>query len=155
MYHAANGTMNAPFDEQRSTPHPGRAYDRSADSSERTYALFTHLVGFVSISSGGIPFLGLIGTIIMWRIKAAESPFLDDHGREATNFQLSLIFYTLLGVIFTIVTVGLGALLAIPGMIALVVLSIIGQVRGAMAANRGEYYRYPCCVRFIKASDDL
>jgi len=27
----------------------------------------------------------------MWRIKHKESPFLDDHGREAVNFQLSLL----------------------------------------------------------------
>ncbi len=145
--------MNTPFDPHHRPPI-GRAYDQYADANERTYALFTHLVGLVSLSSGGLPLLGLIGTIIMWRIKAAESPFLDDHGREATNFQLSLILYTLLGVAFMIVTLGIGALLAVPGMIAMVVLSIFGQVRGAMAAHRGEYYRYPCCVRFIKAPDE-
>lgn len=155
MYSAATRAMNSPFDQQPPQTHPGRAYDHSADSSERTYALFTHLVGLVSLSNGGIPLLGLIGTIIMWRIKAEQSPFLDDHGREATNFQLSLILYTVLGIAFMIVTFGIGALLAVPGMIAMIALSIVGQVRGAMAAHRGEYYRYPCCVRFIKAPDDL
>ena len=153
MYSAAIPTMNTPFDESRARTSVGRAYDEGASSSERTYALFTHLVGLVSLSSGGVPLLGLIGTIIMWRIKAAESPFLDDHGREATNFQLSLILYTILGVVFTVVTLGFGALLSVPGMIVMIVLAIIGQVRGAMAANRGEFYRYPCCVRFIKDPD--
>lgn len=155
MYSAAPRTMNGPFDQPQSRTTATRAIDEGASSSERTYALFTHLVGLVSLSNGGVPLLGLIGTIIMWRIKASESPFLDDHGREATNFQLSLILYTILGVVFTIVTVGFGALLAVPGMIAMIVLAIIGQVRGAMAAHRGEFYRYPCCVRFIKAPDDF
>lgn len=127
--------------------HLNRVRDEHADASERTYALFNHLVGFASIGSGGIPFLGLIGAIIMWRIKAKESPFLEDHGREAVNFQLSLLAYTIIGIPLSIVTFGI---LAIPWYLAVLALSLVGQIRGAMAANRGEFYRYPACFRFFR-----
>ncbi len=131
----------------------GRFRDASADSGERTYALFNHLVGMVSIASGGVPLGGLIATIIMWRIKAKESPFLNDHGREAVNFQLSQLVYSIGGsialAIMTAATLGLASPLFAVGWLFLCVLNIVGCVRGAMAANRGEYYRYPMCIRFI------
>ncbi len=144
MYAAAGTpTMGHEFD------HLNRVQDERADSGERTYALFNHLVGFASIGSGGIPLLGLIGAVLMWRIKAKESPFLEDHGREAVNFQFSLLAYTAMGIAFGIVTLGLGAVLWPVGAVALVALALIGQIRGAMAAHRGEYYRYPACFRFF------
>lgn len=138
-----------------------RAYeplrDDDATQVERTYAVFNHLVGLTSLLSGGVPAVGLIGSIIMWRIKCKESPYLDDHGREAVNFQLSLVAYVLMsipvGIAFSIITLGIGAVLVAPaavlGALALIALNLIGTIRGAIAANRGEYYRYPMCIRFI------
>ena len=55
--------------------------------------------------------------------------------------------------IFTAVTLGIGAILVVPLSIiapfALMALNAVGCIRGAMAAHRGEYYRYPMCIRFI------
>lgn len=138
-----------------------RAYeplrDENATPSERTYAVFNHLAGLTSLISGGVPGISLIAVLIMWRIKCKESEFLDDHGREAVNFQLSLIAYILMGMlaaaIFVIITLTIGTVLVVPaaalGALALIALNLIGTIRGAMAANRGEYYRYPMCIRFI------
>ncbi len=124
----------------------GRVIDADADSQERLYSTFNHLVGFANLGSGGIPILGLICAAVMWMIRGKDSPFLDDHGREATNFQISLIIW---GLIFTIAipfTLGLSVL----GYLVVLVMMFVGQIRGAMAAHRGEYYRYPCCFRFLK-----
>lgn len=148
MYASAGySSMASDFD------HLTHTRDEHADSGERTYALFNHLIGLISVGSAGIPLAGLIGAIIMWRIKAKESPFLDDHGREAVNFQLSLLLYLVAGValgsLFALITLGIGAIILPVGALALVALALIGQIRGAMAAHRGEYYRYPMCVRFI------
>jgi len=127
-------------------PVNGRYVDDQAAPDERTYATFQHLVGLLSLLDATV--LGLIGAIVMWRIKARQSPFLDDHGREAVNFQLSLLLYLIVGsVIFGIITLGFGAMLWI-GVIWIV--RLIGGVLGAMAASRGEYFRYPVCIRFLK-----
>ena len=130
--------------------------DEQASEAERTYCTFQHLIGLLSLATG-MGFLGLIGAIIMWRIKANESPFYDDHGREAVNFQISLLVYLFGGGLvlglFTLVTLGIGAVIAVPlmivGTIFLVVIRLVGCIRGAVAANRGEYYRYPMCLRFL------
>lgn len=126
-------------------PATGRYFDADALESERTYGLFTHLVGLLSLAD--MTLLGLIGAIVVWRIKASESPFLDDHGRESVNFQLSLLLYAVVGTVaIAIVTFGLGL---IPWIAFLFILRIYGCVKGAMAANRGEFYRYPMCIRFL------
>ena len=122
----------------------------------RTYTTVGHLLGLVS-ALDAMGFLGLIGSIIMWRIKAKESPFHDDHGREAVNFQISLLLYMIGGAIilglFTAITLGVGIILtgpaAVLGIVFLIGIRLVGCIRGAIAANRGEYYRYPMCLRFL------
>lgn len=138
-----------------------RYVDPTVDNGTRTYGIFQHLVALLSAMDGGIGFLGLIGSVIMWRIKAGESVFLDDHGREAVNFQISLVVYAVggvaAGVAFSIVTFGIGALvftLTPVFAVGLIALRLVGCIRGAMAASRGEYYRYPMCIRFIKGPAD-
>ncbi len=136
---------------------PGQTLrDEQATEAERTYTTFQHLVGLTSMIDG-MGFLGLIGSIIMWRIKADESPFYDDHGRETVNFQISLLIYLfggglILG-LFTLITFGLGAIIAVPlmilGTLFLIVIRLVGCIRGSIAANKGEYYRYPMCMRFL------
>lgn len=149
--HAA--TMTPPMTK------PSRYVDEDAGSDERTYGMFNHLVGVVSVlSDGGIGFVSPIASVVMWRIKHKQSPFLDDHGREAVNFQLTLLLYffagTALLTVLTVLTLGVGALLIPLGWAGLVALRLVGCIRGAMAAHRGEYYRYPMSIRFIGEPDE-
>jgi len=123
-----------------------RFVDEAAPGEERTYSLYLHLVGLLSLASLPVPVAGLVGTLIMWRIKHDASPYLDDHGREAVNFQISVLLYGVVLTVLIIPTLGLAAF----GHLAVVVLSLVGCIRGAMAANRGEFYRYPMTVRFLK-----
>lgn len=145
--------MNLAGDIMADSHDESKVVDSAANSGERTYALFNHLVGLVSVASGGLPLGGLLGTLIMWRIRHKDSPFLDDHGRESVNFQLSLLTYAVGGAIalgiLTAITFGVGGLLFLPGVIALFVLNLYGCVKGAIAANRGEFYRYPMNIRYI------
>jgi uncharacterized Tic20 family protein len=135
----------------------GPFVDSDATHSERTHALWTHLAGLLSVATASFPVVGLIVTIILWRSRATDSPFLDDHGREAVNFQISIAAYWVGGMVLAtfvaIVTLGIAApLIAVGGMIAPIALTIltgVGCVRGAIAANKGEYYRYPMCFRFL------
>ena len=120
----------------------GRAYDPDVTDDERTYALLMHLslLGHVILS-----ILAIVAPIIMWSIKKEQSPFLDDHGREAINFQISLIIHSVLLLAIGIITCGVGFFLYIP----LYVLAVIGMIQAAQAANRGEFFRYPMTFRFV------
>lgn len=118
--------------------------DEGIPSEARTYATFNHVVPLLAHLGG--PFLvPLIAAIVMWQIKKSESPFLDDHGREASNFQLSLLIYAGVIIGVAVLTCGIGALLTLP----LLILNIIGCVLAARAAHEGSYYRYPMSIRFF------
>ncbi len=123
----------------------GRLVDLSATSAQRNYAVFMHLTLLLAYVFWGI---SLIAPIIMWQVKRTESNFIDDHGRETVNFHLTLLLYALVGVAFFLT--GIGACIAIPLWFFAAVLGIVGMILAATAAGRGEYYRYPACIRFVR-----
>jgi len=137
--------------EQQQAPPPqppvnerGRAYDPDATDDERTFAMFMHLTLLLNLTGVGAP-ISLIAVIIMWVTKKDESPFLDDHGREAINFQISLFIWALILGFAGVLTCGIGWFLAL----GIPVLGAVGMILAAVAANHGEFYRYPMTFRFI------
>ena len=78
--------------------------------------------------------------LVLWLVRKDDSPYLDDHGRETVNAVISFILYHV------------AAVITLVGIVLLPVLYVIGVVsviRGAVAAGRGEYFRYPLTIRFI------
>jgi uncharacterized protein len=69
----------------------------SITKNEKNYASLTHLSAF---SKFLIPLGNYILPIILWSTKKRESSFVDFHGKQILNFQLSVLLYTiLLGII--------------------------------------------------------
>lgn len=131
--------MNAAAEMHEQTVNGnGRLRDEHAQEWERTYAMFTHL----SIVAAHI--VPIVPTLILWLVKRDQSPFIDDHGKEALNFQISIVLYMVLGALLSVVCIGIPVILAAYG------LAIVGTILAAVAANRGEYYRYPACIRLIR-----
>lgn len=113
-----------------STSHP------SADA--RNWATLSHLSAFVAFL--GIP--SLIGPLVVWLLRR-EDPYVDFHGKEALNFNISFLLYTIVSAVLIIVLVGLLLLPLV--LVSWFVLVIVGAVK----AGAGEYYRYPATIRFI------
>lgn len=70
---------------------------RSKDTSkqgreQQTTATFIHLSTFLKYF---FPFANFIAPVLIWALNK-EKPFVDEHGRQAINFQLSLLVYTLI-----------------------------------------------------------
>jgi uncharacterized protein len=108
--------------------------------NERTWAMFCHLSAFAGFI---IPFGGIIGPIVVWAIKKDQYPLVDDQGKEAVNFSISMVIYYIAAAILILVLVGfllLGALFFF---------RLIITVVAAIKANEGVRFRYPLCIRFI------
>lgn len=118
---------------------PDALHDPHAADWERTYAMFEHLslLAFHLV-------LPVVPALVLWLIKREKSPFIDDHGKEAMNFQISLVIYGLVAGI--LVSCGVGLVL-LP---LVYVLGIVGMILASIAANQGRYYRYPATIRLIK-----
>jgi len=62
-------------------------------TTEKNLAAFTHLS---TLSQYCIPFGNYIFPILIWSSKKNESEFIDHHGKQVLNFQLSILLYTLI-----------------------------------------------------------
>ncbi|MVT08070.1 DUF4870 domain-containing protein [Chitinophaga tropicalis] len=137
---------------------------------ERTWGVLMHLSGLIGMAV--IPPVGnIIGALVCWLIKRNESSLLDDQGKEALNFQITL----------SIARVALNFLLFITagqwfygnnrfimdmddfsfpsfsffsifttGRAIIWLLNIIFSVIAAVRANEGRSYKYPISLRLVK-----
>jgi len=113
-----------------------------SEKDERLWAMLCHLASLLGYSV--IPFGHILGPLIVWQMKKNESPFVDDQGKEALNFQISMTLYLILAALTICVVVGvvLTPAVAIFGL----VMTIIAGIK----ANQGVTYRYPLTIRLIK-----
>jgi len=117
------------------------------DANARQWAMFAHLSALLASLVGGLTF---IGPLVIYLVKRDEHPFIADQAREALNFNLSMLIYSvglaIVSFVLTLILIGfLLFLLFIPLAIAWLVLTIIA----AMKANEGEAYRYPVTIRMV------
>jgi uncharacterized Tic20 family protein len=128
-----NVTPSAPPPQAQVPPPAG-------SSDERMWAMFAHLsalAGFIS------PFGSILGPLIIWQIKKNVFPLVDDQGKEALNFQITMAIAFIACLILMIVLIGV-ILIWIVGLFDLVMIVI-----AAIKANNGERYRYPFTLRLV------
>ena len=59
------------------------------------------LAGFVIPGAGHI-----LGPLIVWLVKRGESAEIDAHGKEALNFQISMLIYNVVAGILCLIVIG-------------------------------------------------
>ncbi|MFC9974916.1 DUF4870 domain-containing protein [Spirillospora sp. NPDC127200] len=106
----------------------GSAHNGPPSSDERTWGLLCHL---------GQLLIGVFAPLVVYLVKKDESPFLRHHAREGLNFGITQIIYGMINVVLMFVLIGL--LTALVQAVATLVFIILA----AVAANRGEWYRFP------------
>jgi len=142
----------------------------------KNLATFIHLSTF---SRFLIPFGNFIGPIVLWAVNKEKSEFVDQHGKQAINFQISILLYALiLGTIsipffifkifngidfidfhgFYNFHINIGKpspLLYITG--GLGVIAFLGFlvelaliVKASLTARDGKTYKYPLTINFLK-----
>ena len=144
-------------------------------NQEETQNNNSMLIHLSALSNFFIPLGNLILPIILWQSLKKDNTYVDHHGKESVNFNLSFLMYNavlgiisgVLVIVFILNTVHIGYhqnpesilhLLFTTGglflfilvfaliMIVKVILIIVAAIR----ASQGEKYRYPLTIRFIK-----
>ena len=114
----------------------------SAIANVRTWTAFIHASALLGVF---LHFPGhLLPPLILWLIKRDDAPELDAHGKEAVNFQISMLIYNLVAAVFCLILVGF-VFLAI-----LWILNTVFVIIAAIQASDGKFYRYPMTIRFIQ-----
>lgn len=127
-------------------PPPLEPPTREPDKDARLWAMFAHLAGLAFLLPV-VPIVGgVIGPLIIWLIKKEQYPFVDDQGKEALNFQITMLIYGVAAGLLMMVCVGF---ILLP---AVIIADIVLVVLAAIKANDGIRYRYPypLIIRFIK-----
>ena len=109
----------------------------------RMWAMLCHLAGLAGVVIPNFV-LGIIAPLIIWQIKKEDDPFIDENGKEALNFQISIGIYSLICIPLVFACIGIILLPAV-GIFDLVCIII-----AAIKANNGEHYRYPLTIRLVK-----
>ena len=130
-------------------PPPPPPIDGSPTAEEKQWGMFAHLSALLGLFTGGLG--AIIGPLVIWLIKKDTMPFVDDQGKEALNFNITVaiamavllfigtvLMFILIGILFYLVALALG--------IGWLVFTIIGTIK----ASNGEAYRYPFTLRLIK-----
>lgn len=68
-------------------------------TTEKNIATFTHLS---ALTQYFIPFGNYIFPILFWTSKKESSEFVDHHGKQVLNFQLSLLLYSLVLIVIAV-----------------------------------------------------
>ncbi len=123
------------------------------NAEERKWAMFAHLSMLLGglVTSGWAGSVGFfIGPLVIWLMKKDTMPFVNDQGKEALNFAItvSIVYAGLL--VLTIPSLGIGALLTVPLMLVVGIGALVLAIMAALKANEGVAYRYPVALRLVK-----
>ena len=108
----------------------------------RKIAMLCHIVALVGLLGNGIGFI--LGPLIVWLVKREDHDFINEQGKEAVNFQITMMLAMIVAVPLIFVVIGIPLALIIG--IAMTVLPVIAAIK----ANDGESYKYPLTYRFLK-----
>jgi uncharacterized Tic20 family protein len=125
--------------DSMSNPTPTASGVPTAD--ERTWGMLAHLTAFAFFIC---PFGNIIGPLVVWLIKRDQSAFVADQGKEALNFNISVV---LAGVVCGIlVWIFIGILLGVALFFYWLAMTIVAGIK----ASEGIRYRYPFTLRLVK-----
>ena len=146
------------------------------DSHQKNIATFIHLSTFARFF---IPFGNFIGPIILWVANKDKSEFIDANGKQAINFQMSILLYAIILGTLTVpffifkifsgfdfidfhgfhdfhISIGkpspllhLGGFL---GAIAIIgfIIELVLIVKASLKPRDGELFKYPFMIQFLK-----
>ena len=107
----------------------------------RNMAMLCHLLGIV----------GFFAPLVIWLIEKDKHRFVDEHGRTAMNYQVSIMIYFAAAWLLLVLTRWLDVLIIGNYVLnVLFVVHIILVIIGAVKASRGNAWRYPIAIPFLK-----
>ncbi len=127
-------------DEPDSAGEPAAAESAAGlpPKEARTWGMLCHLgalAGFI-----GIPFGNIIGPLIFWLVKRNEFPFVDEQGKQALNFQISLTIYGLISAVLCLILIGFVLIFAV------LIFGLVMTIMAAVKASKGESFHYPLAI---------
>ncbi|MDN4476505.1 DUF4870 domain-containing protein [Demequina sp. SYSU T00192] len=151
----ADGTVppqDGPAQPQQPYAAPTPPYVAPApmlESDARTIAMLVHILAAVAlvVSAGTLAF---VVPLVMWLIYRERSALVDWHGKTNLNLQLTSLVVVIASVLIGLLTLGIGFAVTWIPMIGYPIYALVISIIAGVKANRGEYYRIPLIIPFIR-----
>ncbi|MPR32458.1 DUF4870 domain-containing protein [Salmonirosea aquatica] len=163
------------MEDQNFTP----SYPSEITAGQRSAGMWMHLGALLASFANmlvPIPFLALIVILVLYNTQKGKSSFVDEHGKESLNFQITLAVVGVVILLFMLFAFGSSILsliiggvsdnetstdVGIMGMVgsglvvglvffAIGIFSLVVMITGSVRANGGKAYRYPLSLRLVK-----
>lgn len=124
----------------------------SPSLSDRQWAAGVHVAALLAalLTSWVAGVAGAIAALAVWLLVRDTSAFAAEHAKEALNFNLSMFIYAAVAVVFSIFTLGIGLIVALPMWVVLALVWIVCTLIAAFKAYDGQVYRYPLTIRLFR-----
>jgi uncharacterized protein len=146
------------------------------DNHQKNIATFIHLSTFTRFI---FPLGNFIGPLVLWIANKDKSEFVDAHGKQAINFQMSILLYTIIIGVITVtffifkmfsgldfidfngfhdfhINIGkpspllyIGGALGLLAVIAFII-EMVFIIRASLKARDGESFQFPLTINFLK-----
>lgn len=103
--------------------------------SDKIWSMLSHLSALLGV--------GIILPLVVYLAMRRESEYVATNAREALNFHLSVLIYSLCCIPLVFIFIGIPLLLVLG--VSSLVLAIIATVK----ASDGQCYRYPLTLRLV------
>ena len=122
---------DAPAAQPYGSPTAGSGTD------ERSLSILTHVLGI---------FTGFLGPLVIYLVAKPEQQYARHHAAESLNFQLTMLIGWVAAWVLAFVLIGFVL------MPVLWIGALVFEIMAAVAASRGEWYRYPINIRMVSGA---
>ena len=131
-----NETPQAQGSPEQPSPAEGNASSEKLEASKeaRDMAMLLHLFGI----------MGFFAPLVIWLNEKDKHKFVYEHGKSAMNYHISIIIYYIASWLLCLIFVGIFMLAA------LIVMHIVFVIMGTVKASKGQMWKYPIAIRFLK-----
>ena len=118
--------------------------------SDRQLAMGVHIASLsATLFSGGL-FLPVLVPLLAKIVLKDNSQGLQEHVRQQLNFQITLAIVAVVGIVGSIMTLGIGVFAFVPVMLFFLGVEVVASIKGTLAAQRGEDYAFPFTLDIVK-----
>jgi uncharacterized protein len=122
---------------------PAHAAPGITAADDTTWALMAYVGQFA---------IGFIAPLVVYASRKDRSPFVRQHGAQALNLALTSLILTFGSILLIVITLGIGAIVVLPVLVAYGVAHLIYLIMGAVRASKAQPYVIPkwLCWPMIK-----
>ena len=105
------------------------------EGSDKIWSMLSHLSALLGV--------GFVLPLVVYLAMRRESEYVAANAREALNFHISVLIYSLCCIPLVFILIG------IPLLIVLGLGSLVLAIIATIKASNGQCYRYPLTLRFV------